>query len=138
MLVGARNFAWAVMLGTLGRGKVREIQTALSGDNAAELNTLLQAGGKDWFRRVALDDETINEAITGDPGTEAPENIVDSIRDNMDRMVASGFNAVHNVIGLILGEEPKEVPDQENTIPVNSKMILEDYATEAKRQLGLA
>ena len=138
MLVGARNFAWAVMLGTLGRGKVREIQTALSGDNAAELNTLLQAGGKDWFGRVELDEQAVNEAVSGDPGKEPPEDIKESIRDNMDRMVTSGFSAIHNVIGLLLGEEPHAVPDQDDLVPANYKMILEDYANEAKRQLGLA
>ena len=137
MLAGARNFAWAIMLGKLGRGKVREIQTALSSDNAAELNTLLQAGGKDWFDRVELDEQAVNEAISGDPGKEPPEDIKESIRDNMDRMVTSGFSAVHAVIGLILGEEPQEVPDRDDLVPANYKMILEDYAQEAKRQLGL-
>ncbi len=137
-LAGARNFAWAAMLGKLGRGKVREIRAALSGDNAAELNTLLQAGGKDWFGRVELDEQAVNEAITGDPGKEPPENIKESIRDNMDRMVTSGFSAVHAVIGLLLGEEPHEVPDQDDLVPANYKMILEDYAKEARFQLGLA
>ena len=137
MLAGARNIAWAIMLGKLGHGKLREIRAALSGDNAAELNTLLQAGGQDWFGRVELDEQALNEAISGDPGKEPPEDIKERIRDNMDRMVTAGFSAVHAVIGLILGEEPQEVPDRDDLVPANYKMILEDYAQEAKRQLGL-
>lgn len=138
MLAGARNFAWAVMHGRFGHGKLRDIRAALSGDDAAKLNTLLQACGKDWFSRVALDENEINEAIAGDPGAEPPENVVWSIRDNMDRVVDSGFSSVHTVIGLLLGEEPREVPDRNDVIPANYQKILEDYAKEARFQLGLA
>ncbi|MBQ6925323.1 MAG: hypothetical protein IJQ73_11840 [Kiritimatiellae bacterium] len=87
---------------------------------------------------MALDENEVNEAIAGDPGAEPPENVVWRIRDNMDRVVDSGFSAVHTVIGLLLGEEPQEVPDRDDAIPANYKMILEDYAKEAKFQLGLA
>lgn len=139
MFVGARNFSGALMLGRFSRSKLREIQAALSSENAAELSELFRAGTRDWFRRVPIDDKTINEAIMGNPDEEVPDPIADMIRHSMERVSTAGFGAFHNIIGLILGEEPKEVPDLDNTrIPVNSKMILEDYGKEARIQLGMA
>ncbi len=138
MLAGGRTFAGVLMFGSFSHSKLRDIQAALSSESAAELDTLFKAGGRDWFSRE-LDDETINEAIMGDPEKDVPENVTNEIRNNMDRMSTVGFGLLHNITSLLLGEEPKEVPDLNDTsIPENTKMILEDYAKDTKIKFGMA
>ena len=56
----------------------------------------------------------------------------------MERMRFFGFALLHDIVGTLLGVEPKVVPDlDEPTIPANFKMILEDYSKDAMEMLNI-
>ena len=138
MFADGRNFVWAFMLNQLGRSKLREIQAALSSENAADLYELLIQGNKNWFRDIEFEGMTANEAVMGNPNEEVPENLKNGISENMYRVSSTGFGTLHNILGMIL-DETKEVPDQaEKGVPEDYDLIIADYAKDTKAQLGMA
>lgn len=136
---GLRNFAGAAMLRQFGTSKLRAIQDALTGENAADLAAMLHAGGKTWFSNVkGISSEALDEAMMGKGGGEPTEEFKDWVRGNMDRTSLDGFPTFHSVLSILLGDaEMKQITDDyQAVIPINYKMIVEDYAKESRRQLG--
>ena len=137
MFADGRNFVWAFMLNQLSRSKQREIQAALSSENAADLYELLIQGNKNWFRDIEFEGVTVNEAVMGNPNEEVPENLKNGISENMYRVSSIGFGTLHNILGMILGEA-KDVPDQaEKGVPEDYDLIIADYAKDAKARLSM-
>ena len=138
MFADGRNFVWAFMLNQLSRSKLREIQAALSSENAADLYELIIQGNKNWFRDIEFEGKTVNEVVMGNPDEEVPENLKDGIIDNLYKVSATGFGTLHNILGIFLGET-KEVPDQaEKGVPADYDLIIADYAKDMKAKLGMA
>ncbi len=108
---------------------------ALFRQTVADLATMLAEGARDWFARVpAINDQVLDEAVMGKGGGEPTEDFKNLIRHNMERMSRSGFEMMHSTLGFLLGDV-KELPDDYKAgIPVNYKMIVEDYAQDTRRQ----
>ena len=139
LLNGLQNFIGAAMLGQFGTSKLRAIQEALMGENAADLDALLIEGARDWFARVdAITTKVLDEAVMGKGGLEQTEKFKEQIRDNMERTGRSGFAMLQSILSILLGDaKMKELPDDYKvSIPLNFKMIVEDYAKDTRRQLA--
>ena len=80
------------MLGRFGAAKLHAIQEALTGENAADLDTMLIEGARDWFARVdGITPEALDEAVMGKGGGKPTEKFKEQIRDHMERTGRSGF-----------------------------------------------
>ena len=133
------NFIGAAMLRQFGTAKLRAIQEALTGENAADLSTMLAEGARDWFARVdAITPEALDEAVMGKDGGKPTEKFKEQIRDHMERTDRSGFTMLQSILSILLGDaKMKELPDDYKAeIPANFKMIVEDYAKDTRRQLA--
>ena len=136
---GCSNFIGAAMLRQFGASKLRAIQEAFTGENAADLDTLLVEGSRDWFARVDdITPEALDEAVMGKGGGKPTEKFKEQIRDHMERTGRSGFAMLQSILSNLLGDDKmKEMPDDyKGVIPENFKMIVEDYAKDTRRQLG--
>ena len=138
MLTGLQNFIGAAMLARFGAAKLHAIQEALTGENAADLDTMLVEGARDWFARVDVTPEALDEAVMGKGGGKPTEKFKEQIRDHMERTGRSGFAMLQSILSNLLGDDKmKEMPDDyKGVIPENFKMIVEDYAKDTRRQLG--
>ena len=139
LFTGLQNFIGAAMLGQFGAAKLRAIQEALTGENAADLSTMLAEGARDWFARVDdITPEALAEAVMGKGGGKPTEKFKEQIRNHMERMDRSGFTMLQSILSTLLGDaKMKELPDDyKGGIPENFKMIVEDYAKDTRRQLG--
>jgi len=138
MLTGFQNFIGAAMLARFGTAKLHAIQEALTGENAADLDTMLVEGARDWFARVDdITPEELDEAVMGKGGGKPTEKFKEQIRDHMERTGRSGFAMLQSILSTLLGDDKmKELPDDyKGVIPENFKMIVEDYAKDTRRQL---
>ena len=141
LFTGLQNFIGAAMLGRFGAAKLHAIQEALTGENAADLSTMLAEGARDWFARVGgITHEALDEAVMGKGGGKPTEKFKEQIRNHMERMDRSGFTMLQSILSTLLGDDKmKELPDDyKGGIPENFKMIVEDYAKDTRRQLGAA
>lgn len=138
MLTGLQNFIGVAMLARFGAAKLHAIQEALTGENAADLDTMLVEGARDWFARVDITPEALDEAVMGKGGGKPTEKFKEQIRDHMERMDRSGFAMLQSILSNLLGDDKmKELPDDyKGVIPETFKMIVEDYAKDTRRQLG--
>ena len=139
MLTGLQNFIGAAMLARFGTAKLHAIQEALTGENAADLDTMLVEGARDWFARVdGITPEALDEAVMGKGGGKPTVKFKEQIRDHMGRTGRSGFAMLQSILSTLLGDaKMKELPDDyKGVIPENFKMIVEDYAKDTRRQLG--
>ena len=139
LFTGLQNFIGAAMLGRFGAAKLRAIQEALTGENAADLSTMLAEGVRDWFARVDdITPEALDEAVMGKGGGKPTVKFKEQIRDHMERTGRSGFAMLQSILSTLLGDDKmKELPDDyKGVIPENFKMIVEDYAKDTRRQLG--
>ena len=96
-----------------------------------------------WVRSGSLketNDRVLDEAVMGKGGGEPTAKFKEQIRDHMERTGRSGFAMLQSILSTFLGDDKmKELPDDyKGVIPENFKMIVEDYAKDTRRQLGLA
>jgi len=125
------------MLRQVGTAKLRQIQDALTGENAANLNAMLEVGARNWFADVdAISKEMLDEAVMGKAGGKPTKDFKKRVQQNMDRTATSGFAALHDILGYLLGERKQLPDDYEGELPDHFEMIIEDQAKDTRRKFG--
>lgn len=121
-----RTFVTEVMLMRLEPAKLRAIQGALTGGNAAQLNYIAGEISGKGLSDIPAADEDINLAVMGNPNEEIPQDLRTGIRDAISFLAIDKMNAASSIIGEILDEEVPELPDNkewsEDTLIVVEKV----------------
>ena len=131
-----RDFFATAMLQRLGDGKLGKIQQALTGEEAARLENLVETL-ESWRGKIpiaGLDDGQVNETIMGDAGTSVPEGLRDEIKSAMQGIVLHGKRTMSSIISVITGREVPDLPPNKE-VPYNTLMILDDIKDVAKESL---
>ena len=119
-------FVTEVMLMRLAPAKLRAIQGALTGSNAAQLNYIAGEISMKGLSYIPATPEDINLAVMGNPNEDIPQDLRTGIRDALSFLAIFKMNAVSSLIGEILDEEVPELPDNnewsEDTLIVVEKV----------------
>ena len=119
-----KNFIARLMLQRLGKGTLRSIQTALTGESAIQLNNLA-----DFIQRnktLPIDKGALREAITGDRNTAIPADLQKELKRKTAILLSRDLSDMSNIIAEILDEEIPEIRggDDLDTIPDDTLTIL--------------
>ena len=106
--------------------KLRAIQGALTGGNAAQLNYIAREISMKGLSDIPADDADINLAVMGNPNEEIPQDLRTGIRNAISFLTIDKMNVASSIIGEILDEEVPELPDNnewsEDTLYVVEKV----------------
>lgn len=105
-----RNFVSEVMLLRLGPSKLRNVQSALTGNNAAQLNYIAREISTRGLNTIPAYDEDIRLAVMGNRDEEIPLDLSTGIRDAISFLATFKLNTISSIIGEILDEEVPEQP----------------------------
>ena len=121
-----RTFVTEVMLMRLAPAKLRAIQGALTGGNAAQLNYIAREISMRGLSDIPAEDADINLAVMGNPNEEIPQDLRTGIRNAISFLTIDKMNVASSIIGEILDEEVPELPDNnewsEDTLYVVEKV----------------
>ena len=119
-------FVTEVMLMRLAPAKLRAIQGALTGGNAAQLNYIAREISMKGLSDIPADDADINLAVMGNPNEGIPQDLRTGIRNAISFLTIDKMNVASSIIGEILDEEVPELPDNnewsEDTLIVVEKV----------------
>lgn len=122
-----KDFVTRVSLLRIGPNRLGNIQQALTGANAAQLNQLANYIKTNDVIALPLPDEDIQKAVMGDPDKEIPKDLNWEIQNTMSDRALHGLLTTSAIVAEILGEDRPELPDIDpSEIPENTIMILED------------
>lgn len=119
------EFAKRVMLQRLGPSKLRNVQQALTGENASQLDFIAKTIGMYGLSILPIPEADLQEAIMDDPAEEIPKELRDEIRDKFNYLVTQKMPLMSAIVGEILNENPPEVTEG-NEGPDNILLVLRE------------
>ena len=119
------EFAKRVMLQRLGPSKLHNVQQALTGETASQLDFIAKTIGMYGLSVLPIPEADLQKAIMDDPAEGIPNELREEIRDKFNYLVTQKMPLMNAIVGEILNENPPEVTEGEEG-PENILLVLRE------------